>query len=181
MRVTRRVRGDGEGERGAVAVFVAISLIAIIAFAVLTVDVGGLLYRRRAMVNASDAAALAAAQSCALTTDTTVPEIEADQNAALNLSGLQPTDGGIIDSSGCDLAPTGHVTTSYTTTQPLYFGEVIGLGNQRPDRCRRPLDGPDNLLDRRFRDGELPVVEQLVREFPQQLVIRRPQGKCHYS
>ena len=132
MRVTRRARGDGEGERGAVAVFVAISLIAIIAFAVLTVDVGGLLYRRRAMVNASDAAALAAAQSCALTTDTTVPEIEADQNAALNLSGLQPTDGGIIDSSGCDLAPTGHVTTSYTTTQPLYFGEVIGLGNQRP-------------------------------------------------
>src|SRR2546426_373901 len=94
--------------------------------------VGGRLYRRRAGVNASVPAALAAAKSGAVTAATVVPETGAGQNAALNISGLQPPDGGIIDSSGCGLAPTGHVTTSYTTTQPLYFGEVIGLGNQRP-------------------------------------------------
>ena len=43
---------------------------------VLVVDVGGLLWNRRAMVNASDAAALAAAKSCVLppTMDPTDPE-----------------------------------------------------------------------------------------------------------
>ena len=64
MRVTKRIP-DREGERGATAVIVTLSLIALLGLIVLTVDVGQLLFKRRTMVNASDAAALAAAQSCA--------------------------------------------------------------------------------------------------------------------
>ena len=60
---------------------VALSLIAIFSMLVLTVDVGGLLLARRAMVNASDAAALAAAQSCASAEDTLDPEAQADAYA----------------------------------------------------------------------------------------------------
>ena len=51
-------------ERGATVVIVILSLFALFGMIVLVVDVGGLLYARRGMVNASDAAALAAAQSC---------------------------------------------------------------------------------------------------------------------
>ena len=43
----------------------SLTLIALCGVIVLTVDVGQLLYKRRAMVNASDAAALSAAQACA--------------------------------------------------------------------------------------------------------------------
>jgi Flp pilus assembly protein TadG len=71
MIVERLRRRDDE--RGAVAIIVTLCLIAIFAMVVLTVDVGGLLLERRSMVNAADAAALAAAQSCAITTDTDVP------------------------------------------------------------------------------------------------------------
>jgi Flp pilus assembly protein TadG len=131
MSIVARSRARSDDEGGAVAVFVALCLIVIMAMAVLTVDVGGLLYKRRAMVNAADAAALAAAQSCALTTDTTNPEAEADANAMLNVGGLQATDGGIIDSVGCDTNHKGHVTVRYTTTQPLFFAQVLGFGTQQ--------------------------------------------------
>ena len=59
-----------------------LALIAIMGMLVLTIDVGGLLLKRRAMVNASDAAALAAAQSCADTGDSFTPESRADIYAA---------------------------------------------------------------------------------------------------
>jgi len=115
-------------------VLTAILLIAIMAMAALTVDVGQLLYKRRAMVNASDAAALAAAQSCAPSNDGSDPELEADENAGLNTSGLQPTDGGIIESVGCRTSPRGHVTVQYTTAQSLFFAPALGLGNERDVR-----------------------------------------------
>jgi hypothetical protein len=124
-----KARLHPESERGAVAVIFAISLIAIFAIAVLTIDVGGLFYQRRAMVNASDAAALAAAQSCATLGDTTDPETEADTNAALNVSGLTASSGGITDSAGCDTSSSGHVTVHYTTQQQNFFAQVLGFGN----------------------------------------------------
>lgn len=121
-------------DRGAVAVLTAISLIAIMAMAALTVDVGQLLYKRRAMVNASDAAALAAAQSCAPSNDGSDAEVEADTNAVLNSSGLQPTDGGIVESVGCRTSSKGHVTVRYTTAQGLFFAPALGLGDERDVR-----------------------------------------------
>jgi Flp pilus assembly protein TadG len=59
-----RSRRTPRAEDGAVLVIVALSLLAMFGMMVLVVDVGSLLYARRALVNAADAAALAAAQSC---------------------------------------------------------------------------------------------------------------------
>jgi Flp pilus assembly protein TadG len=132
MRVTTiifKARLHPERERGAVAILVAIVLVAIVAMVVLTVDVGGLLLKRRQMVNGADAAALAAAQSCATVADRTDPETEADTNATLNVPLLTTTDGGITDSVGCDTSAMGHVTVSYSTQQPFYFAPALGFGS----------------------------------------------------
>ncbi len=131
MRVTIKGRLTDD-ERGATLVIVALSLIAIFAMIVLTVDVGGLLLKRRALVNGSDAAALAAAQSCASTTDTANPEQVADTFAADNVAGLVPANGGITASSGCDSAANGFVTVQYSQQQQLFFAQVLGFGGSAP-------------------------------------------------
>lgn len=51
-------------EDGVVGVVVAICLVVLMGAVAFTLDVGGLLYRRREMVNGADAAALAAAIEC---------------------------------------------------------------------------------------------------------------------
>src|SRR5919106_6543368 len=94
----RAFRGTQDGERGATAVIVVISLVAMLGLMVLTVDVGQLLYKRRAMVNASDAAALAAAQTCAGDTDPSVPSVVATTYAQYNVSAAA---GGITEIVGC--------------------------------------------------------------------------------
>ena len=128
----RRLHDD----RGATAVIVTLCLVAIFAMLTLTIDVGGLLYKRRELVNGSDAAALAAAQSCAITTDTDNPEDVADQYAADNVNGLAASgiasQTNIIDEQGCDSRSTGHVTVQYSMPQRLYFAEVLGFGRTNP-------------------------------------------------
>jgi hypothetical protein len=119
-----RMRRD---EQGATAVIVVLSLVAILGLIVLTVDVGQLLFKRRAMVNASDAAALAAAQSCAGVNDTDNPETMADTFAIDNATGLIAANGGIIDVAGCDGDKFGHVTVEYQIPQKLFFAGVLGF------------------------------------------------------
>ena len=82
IRSRLRLRRDD----GATAVIVVLTLVALLGVIVLTVDVGQLLYKRRAMVNASDAAALAAAQSCAGLADSDSPTAMANTFAANNVS-----------------------------------------------------------------------------------------------
>src|SRR5437763_341032 len=65
MRVPTIGGVDPRGEEGATLAIVAISLIAILGMVVLTVDLGALLVKRRSMVNAGDAGALAAAETFA--------------------------------------------------------------------------------------------------------------------
>ena len=120
MSRTPRRRTD---ERGATAVIVVISLFALLGLVVLTVDVGQLLFKRRAMVNASDAAALAAAQSCADLADTSIPLTMATTFAQQNVSAAT---GGITELVGCDGPPFGHVTVEYGVDQSLFFGGVLG-------------------------------------------------------
>lgn len=128
-------------DRGATLVIVVLSLIAIFAMIVLTVDVGGLFLRRRAMVNGADAAALATAQSCATTSDSDVPGTIAYQYAHANVSDLTPGDGGILNTGmiggvaptvNCDTGIAGHVTVKYTTPQDLYFAGVLGFSGPTP-------------------------------------------------
>lgn len=130
MRVmlSTRKRSGESNQSGAVAVIVALSLIALIGVTVLVVDVGGLLYRRRQMVSAADAAALAAAQSCALgRTVAGVPETRADELATENVKGLNLA-GGIVaaETVGCETDAEGHVTVEYTSEHDLWFAGVFG-------------------------------------------------------
>jgi hypothetical protein len=124
-------RPDLADERGATVVIVVLSLVALFAMMVLTIDVGGLLFKRRSMVNSSDAAALAAAQACAGTADGDVPESMADQFAIDNTGGLVAGNGGIIDSVGCDAGEPGYVTVRYSVPQDLWFAQVLGFGDSQ--------------------------------------------------
>jgi Flp pilus assembly protein TadG len=130
MRMTLRRRVDASSDDGVTLVIVAICLVAIFAMVALTVDVGGLLVRRRAMVAASDAASLAAAQSCfrgqALAGD---PETKADELAHANVDAIQSSSGGIVtaETAGCNGSSKGHVTVQYLTNYPLFFASVLGL------------------------------------------------------
>jgi hypothetical protein len=112
------------GEEGAVAVIVVLSLVALLGVTVLTVDVGQLLFKRRAMVNASDAAALAAAQSCAGVDDSDSPEAMADLFAVDNVS---VASGQITELVGCDGPSFGHVSVEYGMSQDLFFAGVLGF------------------------------------------------------
>ena len=125
IRDARKRSGE---ESGAVVVIVVLSLIAIFAMLVLTVDVGGLLLSRRAMVNASDSAALAAAQSCASADDTLDPESVADTYAADNVDGVITGTSNITEIVGCDDG-NGHVSVEYLTQQSLFFAGVLGYGS----------------------------------------------------
>jgi len=127
---------DLRREEGAVAVIFAICLVVIIAAVALTVDVGGLMLRRRELVNASDSAALSAAQTCAVGgTDGRFanPEAAADAEALANspLKGADVSGTNITDMTTCGL-PSGHVTVTYTSQQALYFAPVLGFRNSSP-------------------------------------------------
>lgn len=79
-----RVRLHPAEDRGAVAVMVAILLIVLLGALALVIDLGRAVGIRREMVNAADAAALAAAQQCALNRGATAATTAANQTAALN-------------------------------------------------------------------------------------------------
>jgi Flp pilus assembly protein TadG len=142
-------------EEGAVAVIVVLSLVALLGMIVLTVDVGQLLFKRRAMVNASDAAALAAAQTCAGLDDSDVPEVMADTFALDNVGNAITAAPNITELVGCDGPAFGHVTVEYGVNQDLFFAGVLqrsGAGGHGSDRrlgsstCRQP--GSDRRLHR---------------------------------
>jgi Flp pilus assembly protein TadG len=121
----------GSREEGAVAIIVAICLIVLMAAVALTVDIGGLLYRRREMVNGADAAALAAAIECSRVNGRS-PEPAADARFLANSPRATAGDvagPNITEILGCGTS-AGHVTVTYTTQQPLYFAPALGFSNQ---------------------------------------------------
>jgi Flp pilus assembly protein TadG len=120
---------DPDGEGGATLVIVALALIAMFGMIVLVIDVGGLLWKRRELVNASDAAALSAAQTCALTfaiggDSKTAADLAATQN--VTGSGLGGT---MTDSGNCHTSGSGWVKVQYSQQQHLYFAPVLGFSN----------------------------------------------------
>jgi hypothetical protein len=122
------IRRMGRDERGATAVIVVLSLVALFGMIVLTVDVGGLLFARRGMVNASDAAALAAAQSCIGEGEDA--EAFADQFAASNANGVVTAGTNITEQVNCHAGEAGFVSVEYQRDWPLFFTGVLGLGNE---------------------------------------------------
>jgi hypothetical protein len=117
----RRLNRD---EGGAVLVIVALSLIALFAMAVLSVDVGGLYAARRSMVNAADAAALAAAQTC-ITQDQD-PQAVALSYAQDNVAAFGLQDLAVTAPVVCDYS-TKTVTVAISAQQDLFFAPVLGF------------------------------------------------------
>jgi hypothetical protein len=101
---------------------------------VLVVDVGGLLWKRRELVNGADAAALAAAQTCSLplAQDGSLPEDQADRAAIANVQALTTGAGGIIDGQLTCRQPRGFVTVQYQQDKDLFFAPVLGFGDTNP-------------------------------------------------
>ena len=116
-------------EEGVVAVVVAICLVVLMAAVALTVDVGGLLYRRREMVNGADAAALAAAMQCAKGKGLGAATTAANQQFEGNSPGSKAAGyslNSIVASPACG-GTAGHITVSYSSRQPFFFAPVLGL------------------------------------------------------
>ncbi len=122
-RIFRRAAAD---EEGAVLVILTLSLIALFGMMVLVVDVGSLLFTRRALVNAADAAALAAAQSCGQKEGIGAANVQANQYTVANESGASVAFGFPHYFPSCD-SPAGLVTVRVTTERPLFFAPVLGF------------------------------------------------------
>jgi Flp pilus assembly protein TadG len=130
-RPRRRLLLDPHDEHGATVVIVALVLVAMFGMIVLVVDVGGLLWKRRELVNASDAAALSAAHTCALKSsiDPKNAQQAADALALQNVSGSGLT-GVVQDSGTCHTGSVGWVKVQYSQQQHLFFAPVLGFSNQ---------------------------------------------------
>jgi Flp pilus assembly protein TadG len=120
-------------EEGVVAIIVAICLVVLMGAVALTVDVGGLLYRHREMVNGADAAALAAAIECAEGNGLGAATAAANHQFEGNSPGSKTTGYAlttIVASPACG-GTAGHITVNYTSQQPFYFAPVLGLPDHK--------------------------------------------------
>jgi len=117
-----QVRDD---ESGAVLIILTLTLLALFGMMVLVVDVGSLLYARRALVNAADAAALAAAQSCGEKQGMGEANAQAEFYAVANESDAVVASGFPQYFPSCD-SPAGLVRVRVTSDQPLFFAPVLG-------------------------------------------------------
>lgn len=118
-----------QDEEGAVLVIVTLSLIALFGMMVLVVDVGSLLFTRRALVNAADAAALAAAQSCGQKEGIGAANAQANQYTVANQSGAAVVFGFPHYFPSCD-SPAGLVTVRVRSDRPLFFAPVLGFDSE---------------------------------------------------
>jgi hypothetical protein len=130
----RRLKLRGEdGERGAVAVLIALALVVLLGFAALAVD-AGMLYSERAQAqNGSDAAALAVAQKCAA--NIADPNCLAASQLAADLVNKNAVDGaGNVKSVSLDLVNR-KVTVTGGSRLPggapsgvsLFFARALGF------------------------------------------------------
>jgi len=130
MRV--RLRGvRRRDEDGVIVIFVAMALIALMAMVVLAVDMGAVLLKRRQMVNAGDAASLAAAQTCAGSGGTAaLATAQADLLATSNVDDASRAGTALAftpDSTACGSSASGSVTVHYASPQELFFAPVLGF------------------------------------------------------
>ncbi len=118
-----------EQERGAVAVMVALSLVVLLGMLALVIDFGRAVGVRREMVNAADAAALAAAQRCALNQGAAAATAAANETATTNVPGAGLV-GIVFDPScraGLTVSGPKTVTVTYTTTVDYFVAPILGF------------------------------------------------------
>ena len=126
MRVRVRLRDDS----GATAVIVAILILVLVGMLALAVDGGILWAKYRGVRTANDAAALAAAYSCATGEGLAGAETAADDIAAANVSDAASTQAGTYP-QGC-VVEGGQVTVYFGGEQTLMFAPAIGVSSPRP-------------------------------------------------
>ena len=125
MRVRDRLRDDA----GATAVIVAILIVVLVGMLALAVD-GGLLWAKyRGVRTANDAAALAAAYSCATSEGLAGAEAVAGSIAAANVADAAPTQPGTYP-QGC-MVEGGQVTVFFGGEQGLMFAPAIGVSSPK--------------------------------------------------
>jgi hypothetical protein len=117
-------------DRGATAVLIAILLVVLLGMLSLAVDGGALFLKHRRMRTANDAAALAAALSCARKEGTTAADIQAASLATANVTDAVAVEPPAYDPA-CD-ADAGTVTVHFRSTQPLFFSQVVGVDSPKP-------------------------------------------------
>lgn len=157
-----RLRGP-EGERGAVVVIVVLLLVAMFGMVALTVDVGGLLSTRRSLVRGVDSGALAAAQSCAGTTDVANAPARATAFVQSNVPAASVTQ---YQAEGCGTESAGVVLVGAETEQDLPFAVVLGFPRSKTvTATARALWGPStsaNVLPIEFPVDEFGTLPCLV-------------------
>jgi Flp pilus assembly protein TadG len=136
-----------QGQDGVTAVIVALCLVGLMGMLVLVVDVGALLWKRREMVSGADAAALAAAKTCAVPTDIdgSDPKDQANTAAINNVGGLTASNLSDWQTSGCTQTfrtPRGYVTVTYSYPQQLFFAGIFGAKAQSVTTAATAAWGP---------------------------------------
>jgi Flp pilus assembly protein TadG len=116
-------------ERGVAGLMVAITMVVLLGMVALSMDFGLMLVKRRATANANDAAALAAAGSCARGDGQADADGRADTFASDNVSNAVRADDPAYDPS-CD-ASSGTVTVHYQSDQTLYFAPIVGIDSPK--------------------------------------------------
>lgn len=129
--MARKFPVRAQREEGAVLIIVTLSLLALFGMMILVVDVGSLLYTRRAMVNAADASALAAAQSCSKKEGQSAADLQASFYAGENHEGAVLAGGYPQYFPRCD-APAGLVRVRVKTDATLFFAPVLGADPDTP-------------------------------------------------
>ncbi len=121
-------RMHGE-ERGAVAVLVALSLVVLLGMLALVIDFGRAVGVRREMVNAADAAALAAAQQCAMGNGSAAAVAEANETAGLNVpsASLVAIDIDPACDGGATQAGPKTVTVTYSEEVDYFVAPILGF------------------------------------------------------
>jgi hypothetical protein len=133
---------DPNDERGVAVVIVALSLFALFGMVVLAVDLGALVVKHRGLVNANDAAAVAAAGSFArneaeVGADEAPAVTAADRFAGDNVADAEHDSSEAwwtvipgLPTSGCDPSSCGSVKVRYQAGQSLFFAPVLGLSEE---------------------------------------------------
>ena len=125
-----RMRPRFDDESGATAVIVALCLFVIVGMLALTID-GGLLWTKyRRIRTANDAAALAAAYSCAKGEGLGGADAQAASIAQANVADALPSQPNAY-SPGC-VVEGGEVTVYFGGEQGLMFGPAIGVSSPKP-------------------------------------------------
>lgn len=117
QRLIRRLMHRAE-DRGATVVLVALSMVVMVGFTALAVDVGALWSDKKQLQNGADAGALAIAQSC-------VQGSCGDVNTAADaFATANKLDG---NATGTAMVSGNTVTVSTTSTRALWFAPVLGI------------------------------------------------------